>query len=79
MIASLPKPSISSINFHQVKSANNSGTLSDHIIESKFHVANIPYSFQLDHISSLFIEVRDGLTLCISEIDIMEYCFLVNC
>ncbi|CAB4004421.1 uncharacterized protein C05D11.1-like [Paramuricea clavata] len=57
VVSSLPIPSIASINFHEVKTASNLGKLSDDVITSKVPVTNIPYSFQLDHISSLFIEL----------------------
>lgn len=58
LVSSLPVPSISSINFHQVETASNNGNMkSNNMITAKFPIDAIPYSFQLDHISSLFVEI----------------------
>ncbi|XP_028410939.1 uncharacterized protein C05D11.1-like [Dendronephthya gigantea] len=73
LVSSLPIPSISSINFHDVKTASNLGNISDDVIISKFPVNNIPYSFQLDHISSLFIEITVLLDTSVLPDDLKDY------
>ena len=60
IVTSLPVPSTSSISFHPIKMFSNrrqDGCSHTEPEVVKFPVAEIPYSFQLDHVSTLFAKV----------------------
>lgn len=60
VVTSLPVPSTSSISFHPIKMFSNrrqDGCSHSEPEAVKFPVAEIPYSFQLDHVSTLFAKV----------------------
>ncbi|KAL9988958.1 hypothetical protein ACROYT_G003456 [Oculina patagonica] len=60
VVTSLPVPSTSSISFHPIKMFSNrrqDGCSHSEPEAVKFPVAEIPYSFQLDHVSTLFAKL----------------------
>lgn len=60
IVNSLPVPSTSSISFHPIKMFSNRRQDGCNYSESeakKFPVSEIPYSFQLDHVSTLFAKL----------------------
>lgn len=60
VVTSLPVPSTSSISFHPIKMFSNrrqDGCSHSEPEAVKFPVSEIPYAFQLDHVSTLFVKV----------------------
>ncbi|XP_073242896.1 uncharacterized protein C05D11.1-like [Porites lutea] len=60
VVTSLPVPSISSISFHPIKMFSNrrqDGCSHSEPEAVKFPVSEIPYAFQLDHVSTLFVKL----------------------
>ncbi|XP_015753163.1 PREDICTED: uncharacterized protein C05D11.1-like [Acropora digitifera] len=60
IVTSLPVPSTSSISFHPIKMFSNrrqDGCSQTELEAVKFPVTEIPYAFQLDHVSTLFVKL----------------------
>ena len=61
MVSYLPVPSTASISFHPVKIFSNKRKDCSPLTEPeavRFPVGDIPYAFQLNHVLSMFVEVK---------------------